>query len=278
LAAVQRRSSVIAEDEIDTVFDDRAIAKLLAVLKLARSANANSLPPAPEADRQVVRQPDPGFTETDRQRFADSIRTAVRCYLAESARTNWPAIAEHIRKLYRLLVKAEGGNAKAVAQFAKQVEATDAATRTWLERCFYRELTFPSEGEIANKETRFDAMRRLESMLCYGWDWVEGRKRPSGRRSRSRQLWLRVPQNIGPGRPLDLAARELVQQLALTYLEATGKRPPPRVHPYNATKQPFFQFVVNCFELLGLESGNVADLINEREQRRRKMEERGPVR
>jgi hypothetical protein len=86
---------------------------------------------------------------------------------------------------------------------------------------------------------------------------------------------LHVPQNIPPGRPLDLAARELVQQLALTYLEVTEKRPPRRVHPYNATKQPFLQFVVHCFKLIGLESGNVADLINEREQRRRKMEKQG---
>jgi hypothetical protein len=118
-------------------------------------------------------------------------------------------------------------------------------------------------------------MCRLRRMLCDGWAWVEGRKRPSGQRSRSRQPWLRVPQNIGPGRPLDLAARELVQQLAPMYLEVTDKPPPRRVHPYNATKQPFLQFVVDCFKLIGLESGNVADLINERELRRRKMEKQG---
>ena len=67
----------------------------------------------------------------------------------------------------------------------------------------------------------------------------------------------------------------MVQQLALTYQEVTGKQPPRRVNPYNATKQPFFQFVVRLLKLIGLKSGNVADLINEREQRRRELEKRG---
>jgi hypothetical protein len=234
---------VIAEHEIDTVFDDRAIALLRAVLKSSASAKL--------------------FTETDRQRFADSIRTAVRCYLAESARTDWPAITKHIGKLYSLIEKADGGKAEAVAELAKQVDATDPATREWLQRCVHQEL--PSAGEIENKETR----RRLRRMLCDGWDRVEGRKRPGGRHSRSRQLWLRVPQNISSGRPLDLAARELVQQLALTYLEATGKPPPKRVN--SKRPGPFFKFVERVFKMTRLHTGNVEDLINEREERRRHL-------
>lgn len=130
---------MIAEHEIDTVFDDRAIAQLL--VRLERSPSAKL------------------FTETDRQRFTDSIHMAVRCYLAEHARTNWPVIAKQVRTLYRLLDKADGGNARAVAELAKQVDATDPATRAWLERCLHHKLTFPSGGEIANKEKRHAAMR-----------------------------------------------------------------------------------------------------------------------
>jgi hypothetical protein len=250
---------VIAEHEIDTVFDARAIAQLLAVLKSSPSAKL--------------------FTETDRQRFPDSIRTAVRCYLAESARTNWSVITDHICKLYHLLEKADGGNAKAISVLAKQVDVTDAAARAWLERCVHRYLTFPSAGEIGNKKTRCDAMRRLRCMLCDGLDWVEGRKRPGGRRSRSRQLWLRLPQKTGPsgqrtlagrrGRPLDLAARELVQQLALTYLEATGEPPPKRVN--SKRPGPFLRFVRLVFKMADLPTGNVEELMNEREKRRKEM-------
>jgi hypothetical protein len=139
---------VIAEHEIDTVFDDRAIAQLLVRLKRSPSAKL--------------------FTETDRQRFTDSIHMAVRCYLAEHARTNWPVIAKQVRTLYRLLEKAEGGNARAVAELAKQLDATDAATRGWLERCVYRELV--SVGRRDSKQRNAacchapvapDALRRL---------------------------------------------------------------------------------------------------------------------
>jgi hypothetical protein len=190
---------VIAEHEINTVFDERAIAQLLAVLKSSPDAKL--------------------FTETDRQRFPDSIRTAVRCYLAESARTDWPAITKHIGKLYRVLEKVEGGRAEA-GELAKQVEATNAATREWLQRCVLQRcvgLTFPLAAEIKNKETRRASMRRLRRMLCDGCDWVEGRNRPGGRRSRSRQPRLRVPQKSRPngrptiaggrGRPLKTAVR-----------------------------------------------------------------------
>jgi hypothetical protein len=138
---------VIAEHEIDAFFDDHAIAQLLVRLKASPSSK---------------------LTETDRQRFTDSIHMAVRCYLAEHGRTNWPVITKQVRTLYRLLEKADGGNAGAVAELAKQLDATDAATRAWLERCVYRELV--SVGRRDSKQRNAacchvpvapDALRRL---------------------------------------------------------------------------------------------------------------------
>jgi hypothetical protein len=250
---------VIAEHEIDNVFNDRAIKRLVAVVKSSPTAKL--------------------LSETDRQRFADSIRTAVRCYMAESARTDWPAITKHFGKLHRLFEKADRENAKAVVELAKQVDATDAATCAWLERCVHHELAFPSAGEIENKGTRCEAMRRLRRMLCDGCHWVEGRKRPGGRSSRSRQPWLRVPQKTGAddrltfagrrGRPLDLAARELVQQLALTYLETTCEPPPKRVN--SKRPGPFLRLVGLVFKMADLPTGNVEKLINERQKRREKL-------
>jgi hypothetical protein len=145
---------VIAEHEIDTVFDARAIAQLLAVLKSSPSAKL--------------------FTETDRQRFPDSIRTAVRCYLAESARTNWSVITDHICKLYHLLEKADGGNAKAISVLAKQVDVTDAAARAWLERCVHRYLTFPSAGEIGNKKRGVTLCAGCAACFATAWTGLKG--------------------------------------------------------------------------------------------------------
>src|SRR5262249_10261276 len=66
------------------------------------------------------------------------------------------------------------------------------------------------------------AIRRLRRILSYGQELALGRKRPSGKRSRTTFHLLRVP-TISPGRPGDLAARALVQQWALAFLEATGR-------------------------------------------------------
>jgi hypothetical protein len=129
-------------------------------------------------------------------------------------------------------------------------------------------------------QTRKQAVKRLRSILSYGLEPVRGRKRPSGRRSRSIQPLLRIPQKVhrsksisrkrrGRGRPRDLAARELVQQLALTYLEATGRRPPRRVNL--RSQGPFFRLVRRCFKEARITAGGVADLINEREIRRKKF-------
>jgi hypothetical protein len=247
---------VISKHEIDAVFDAQSIKRLAAVLKRSPSAKL--------------------FTETTLERFSDSIRMAVRCYLVERERTNWTVITDRICKLYRLLEKASRGNAKAISVLAKQVDHTDAATRAWLERCVYHSLTFPSAREIRNKETRSDTMYRLRCMLCDSWV-------PCGRSSRLRQPRLRVPQKTGPddwrtlagrrGRPRDLAARELVQQLALTYLEATavplpGRSVPPPRRVNSKRPGPFLRFVRLVFEMANLPTGNVEELINERQKRR----------
>ena len=105
---------------------------------------------------------------------------------------------------------------------------------------------------------------------------MEGRKRPSGRRSRATfQPLLRVPES-SRGRPRDLAARELVQQLALAYLEATGRSPPRRVSL--RSQGPFFRLVRGCFDLIRIPAGGVVGLINEREIQRKKLKRLHPWR
>jgi hypothetical protein len=92
---------VLAEHEINTFFNERTIAQLLAVLKSSPSAKL--------------------FEETTRESFPDRIRSAVRCYLSESARTDWATITMQIGELYRVFEKAEGGKTKAVAELTKKL-------------------------------------------------------------------------------------------------------------------------------------------------------------
>jgi phage gpG-like protein len=49
--------------------------------------------------------------------------------------------------------------------------------------------------------------------------------------------WTKIPRRRG--RPQHKAARNLIQRLALTYLEATEKRPPARVRSGLVPEQPF---------------------------------------
>ena len=234
---------MIAENEVDRVFDAGAIAKLATAIKAPPNATT---------------------------RLGDNVRAAAHAYFAERARTHWKAIGKQIADLHSAVDTADRDGDSAAARLAYRINSTDQATRNWLERCARREIRFPLPDEIVNRQTRKQAIGRLRSILSYGREPVKGRNRPSGKRSRTTfQSRLRVPQSLR-GRPRDLAARELVQQLALAYTDATGRSPPRRVNLGSAG--PFFRFVKRCFELLRISSGGVVDLINEREIRRKQLE------
>jgi hypothetical protein len=202
-------------------------------------------------------------------RFGDDVRAAVRAYFAECARTNWKTIGEQIGDLYGLVDRAHRGSEPAVRRVAARIGLIDQATRNWLERCAHRPLSFPSSEEILDRRTQKKAIKELRNILSYGQERVKGRKRPGGKRSRPTfQPALRVPKSLR-GRPRDLAARELVQQLALTYIEATGRSPPRRVAL--RSQGPFLRLVRRCFDLAQISAGGVVDLINGREIRRKKL-------
>jgi hypothetical protein len=234
---------LIAEKEIDCIFNAVVIAEMVTDIKAPPDAVT---------------------------RFGDNVRAAVRAYFAERARTNWKAIGEQIGDLYDLVDRAHRGSEPAARRVAHRICLIDQATRNWLERCARRSLSFPSSERILDRRTRKQAIEQLLSILSYGREQVKGRRRPSGKRSRPRfKTWLRLPQS-GRGRPRDLAARELVQQLVLTYAAATGRSPPHRVSL--RSKGPFFRLVDRCFHLIRIPAGGVVDLINEREIRRKKFE------
>jgi hypothetical protein len=242
LAKADPKNTLIAESDIDRVFNEGVIVELAKDIKAA-----------------------PGAV----MRFGDDVRCAARAYLAEHARTNWKAIDKQIRDLYRLADRLDRGEA-APARLADRIGSIDQATRDWLERCAHRLLSFPSSEEILDDRTRKHAVKRLRSILSYGQYPVKGRKRPGGKRSRRTFKPLQRVPKVSRGRPRDLAARELVQQLALAYAEATDRSPPRRVSL--RSPGPFFRLVRQCFDLVRISSGGVVDLINEREIRRKKLE------
>ena len=233
---------LIAEKEIDRIFNAGVIAEMAIDIKAPPDAVT---------------------------RFGDNVRSAVRAYFAERARTNWKAIAKEIGDLYRLTNEADRGSETAAAHLADRIGSIDQATRNCLEWCAYGPRPFPSSDQIRDRRTRRQAIRRWRNILSYGQDVVKGRNRPSGKRSRSITPLLRVPKS-SRGRPIDLAARELVQHLALAYAEATGRRPPHRVN--SRSQGPFFRLVRRCFKAARITAGSVAELTNEREIQRKEFE------
>jgi hypothetical protein len=130
----------------------------------------------------------------------------------------------------------------------------------WLARFNPKGRDIPTAAEIVSPATRMRAIRRLRLVLSYGGMIKDGRKRPTGKRSRSFEPLLRVPK-IEPNRPRSEAAREFVRNLAITYSSARGKKPPYKVD--FQVRGPFSAYVHRCFELAGAPSGNVTRLINE---------------
>jgi hypothetical protein len=233
---------MIALGAVDRIFNDAAIDELAGILKV---------------------HPDP--------RFSQSIRYDVRLFIQIKGRLSIPNLRKEIAKLYRLNSRAMS-NDQGAQELARAVDAMPVDVREWLARCNPEGRNIPTTEEITSPKTRAGAVQQLRVILSYGTD-VErkGRKRPTGKRSRSfKPALLRVPVGTSSkeGRPRGNAEREFVRNLGLTYLEATGKRPPYKVD-FQA-QGPFSRFVHKCFDLVGMPSGHVTSLINEIGQARRK--------
>jgi hypothetical protein len=232
------RRSLIALSEIDSTFNDQV------VKELARSAKLAS---------------------ADIPRLAESIRIAARIFLEAKARLSAPGLRERIERLYQLNSRAEQGGGRAARALARAVEVMPDDVRQWLLSSNPPERNIPTSAEILSdcKATRQRAVERFRLMLSYGGTVVEGRMRHGGRRSRSFKPLLRVPAKIERGRPRGEAERELVQWLAVAFVEAIGRSPPRTAHHKIALRGPFARFVHRCFELVGASTGNVTRLLNQ---------------
>jgi hypothetical protein len=230
--------SLIAVSDVKQVFCNSVVRELARTLKLPASAN-------------IVH-------------FGQSVRTAARIFLEAKSQLTAPQLRAAVARLYQLISRAERGDNRAALTLARAVGTLPADLRRWLTSCNRpHNRDIPRATEIRSPATRQKAVERLRPIVSYGSTVVEGRKRPGGRRSRSVKPLLRVPETVRPGRLLGAAERELVQWLAIAYLEAAGHPPPHTAHYDTGIRGPFSRFVHRCFELLGAPSGNVTRLINQ---------------
>jgi hypothetical protein len=199
------------------------------------------------------------------------------------------AMADTSRKAKRARERSDG----LAYQLARELESLPKEARAAL--LFAHRPDLPRPVEITERATRDTAVSQLRRVLASGGRWpsegeedshaieagrpsVESRlelEDPSAGKSVATRfkpdLWLPSRANRlaaehdnaeHRGRLKDQALRDFVQNLALTYLEAT-ERPTPKVVNFR-TPGPFLRLVRRCFQLLELPTGGIEGLINER--------------
>jgi hypothetical protein len=249
------RKGMISLNDIEQVFNEDVVVQLAATAKLPPGA--------------------------DLVRFAANLRIDARLFIEAKARVSGPQLRESIERLYSLNRRAESGDDIAARRLARALDARPIDVWRRLSPRIPQARGIPTAAEVLAPETRQCAVERLRLILTVGGVQVIGRKRRGARRSRSFKPLLRIPARNKPekdwlgrpigsrGRPRGEAEREFVRNLALTYLEATGKLPPDTANFNVDIRGPFSKFVHRCFELAGARSGNVTRLINEFGSKRR---------
>jgi hypothetical protein len=110
----------------------------------------------------------------------------------------------------------------------------------------------------------------INRLCSIGGSYVEGRKRPSGKRSRSTlEPLLHAPalrRHVSKREP----ERNFVMNLETTWLEATGTKPSLTARHSDRSRKlgPFARFGRKCLRLVGAGHVDVVELINELNRRR----------
>jgi len=244
----------------------------------------------------------------DRQRFADSVREAVRIYARDARK---PTATELRAEIAALLRAAERRHYERVAGLIEKLSPQarrlfDArAERPGFEMIIAEnerplqperfssaaqrhrirpleeypppppqtDLKMPSPDTLRDPARRDQACKAVEIFCRAGGRYIAGRMRPSGKRSRTWERLLHAPQPIE--RPPRLEAElEFAMHLQLAWLEATGKMPSLAANP--ARLGPFGRMVEECLQLVGGEArhANVAKLLNELNKRRKETRAR----
>ncbi len=271
---VAKSRRAIAEADVPRLFDDTCIEDL---------AKLSPLPAT--ADRQI---------------FANGIRE-VACVFARDIRIpNANDLSDEIKKLHRT---AEARQFEKVAilltelsQIARDwlTNRADRISRNNVGKRSYPRVSAigrngqvltrkptaplsiapPSPDDLRDKSRREDACATVAMLCRTGGRYVEGRRRPTGKRSKSNWQWeLSAPEKTRhPARRK--VEREFVGGLREVWLKSTGKAPSRTADRRNLG--PFARLVQECLRLVGVYDGNtsVAEMINQCEGRRRELRNR----
>jgi hypothetical protein len=241
VASTKRRDTIRAEDVLH-VFDDACIARLAQIVKLSADA--------------------------DIARFAAGIREAA-CIYARDARV--PTVAEVRDEIVALY---DAARRREYERLVSLLANLSAQAHGYVEMRSQRPtlralgLALPLKKVLLDNERRDQACEIIERLCRTGGSHVEGRNRPSGKRSKTwkPQLHAPLPLKHAPKRKNE---RQFVVHLRLAYVEATGKSATPTINP-SRPNRPFASFVRECLKLVGAPHANAVEIINELHGRRQR--------
>jgi len=236
----------ISAEEVARVFDDACIEKLAGIGKLPAGA--------------------------DRKRFAEGIREAARMYATDARTPNVNALHDEIAELHR------AADRRLYEQVACLMERLSPRAHDMLSERGSRlgGIELPSPDALRDNERREAACAAIAQVCRIGGRLVEGRRRPSGKRSRL--VWQ--PVLYAPKKEKNFDRREAERNFAmwvrLAWVEATNAIPARTARHGDRSRDPgpFARMLQKCLHLVGALDADVVELINKLHRLRRWMERR----
>jgi hypothetical protein len=226
----------IKVEQVEQVFDDAFIQTLAKIAKLPADA--------------------------DKRRYAEAVREAARIYARDVCEPNTNELHSQIKELHHAAQRLEYDRA------ATLLESLSAKARDMLNNLPATNL--PPTAALRDPVLRKDACETIASLCRIGGGIIEGRMRPSGKRSKSWQWTIYGPT---PSRnlPKRQAERDFVVNLQLAWAESVGKKPPQAANINRLG--PFALMVQACLRAVGAGSSEAAVVgrINELNRHRRHL-------
>jgi hypothetical protein len=239
VASTKSREPVVATDVL-RIFDDACINRL---------ADLGRLP-----------------EDADRERFAEGVRGAAGIYAREARIPTVNELNADIAALYGAAKRKRCGQIAALLE-----KLSPQARKLVSKRATRLSLELPAPEELRDTTQQQKACAAVLRLCQYGGGYVEGRRRPSGKRSKTWRVLLHAPKR-SRNFPKRQAEYDFIMSLQLAWLEATGK--PPSLAANAERLSPFARMVRKSLELVGADHADVAGLINELNRRRIMMRTR----
>jgi hypothetical protein len=281
------KRSIISPENVAAVFDDECISKLATKLPRVRpheEPGASAAPAGPDLNAfgEAIREAARIFARDACMPTANQLRGEIAALYKAADRRLFEQVADLLERLSPQAHELLSRRAKRIGRNNVSAARSPRLTAVgWHGEILTRvsraplRLPLPVPGDLRDEASREVACEVLARLCWMGCDFLEGRRRSSGKRSRH----IARPLLFAPEPRRNFAKRDaeryFVMLLSLAWQEATRATPSRTARHSDAGRDvgPFARFVRECLCLVGSDA-DVAGLINEVNRRRREMEQR----